>query len=533
MGNVPGGHFLVGSTSSDAVLDINSIKWKRATRAQAEAKVHSAFLAAGYFLVAKADMFRKHDDIMQQQMQQPKNQPADCQHDKDNDIQDATSDSTIATSSSYHDSIVSSNASESDATEEKPTSKMTSLTIPCPVRIREFVQQPVSKYFVPDVPKDDDECNATLFSPKTNTSTDYLIPSAYDVLCGTGQNFFHHIGNRRFRIMIEMNVERYRKLLEPPQDTNPSNHSNDQGMNTEDQDTVEHLISETLVSLSKCNPPGRFLGMDLSTGKWRVLNPKFAALKTEQSYFECRKVQMQIEEKRRKMEEELLDRVAQVDLDATANAEKALVVATSQGHNSKVNASHTCNGHNMLCGVPPFPSFGVDISTMQTRARRMLRCTTRTLEYVEMIPSNGDLRTESNDDLRTESNGDLRTESNGYLRTELSKNNFSGLHQIAPLVSNLSQLNSEQRAVENPTQHGSQKIEVVPSLESNGSIRAVAGMLGLSNEANETISKHSSMVVDEMKPTKAPSLRVISKDIMDVVGGMLSLGAGGENRRSG
>jgi hypothetical protein len=58
-------------------------------------------------------------------------------------------------------------------------------------------------------------------------------------------------------------------------------------------------------------------------------------------------------------------------------------------------------------------------------------------------------------------------------------------------------------------------------------------MLGVSNEAHETISKHSSMVVDEIKPTEAPPLRVISKDIMDVVGGMLSLGAGGENGRSG
>ena len=510
MGNVPGGRFLVGSTASDAIHDVSSIVWKHATRVQAEAKVHSAFLAAGYFLVAKADMFRKYDDVKQQQIKQPKMQPADCQCHKDNQTYDTSSDLTIATTSSNsHGSTVSSNASEtseSKTMEEKSNPNITSLTVTIPVRIREFVLHPVSKYFVPDVPKYDSECCNTL-SPNKSTSFEYLTPSTYDILCGMGQNYFHHIGNRRFRIMIEMNVDRYRQLVETGQDIAQSDHDKGQHTDTKVKDTVENLINETLASLSKCNPPGRFLGLDLSTGKWRTLNSKFAALKTEQLYFECRKVQMQIEERNREMEKTLIDLDAEVDSDAIANAKEELFVTTSEGQGSKMNASHACNGHNnMLCSIPPLPSFGIDISTMQTRARRMLRGTTRTLEYVDMTPSNGDLRNAS------------------------SKNNLSVSHPTPAPLTNLSQFNSQQCATGFSTQHGTQKSKFAPSSVPNSKIGDVADMLESPEETDEAVSKRNSMSLNEMKTIKA-SPRAISEDIMDVVGGMLSLSASGKRRQ--
>ena len=113
-------------------------------------------------------------------------------------------------------------------------------------------------------------------------------------MCGAGRiDFFHHIGNRRFRVMIEMNIQRYEQAY-------ISSFSNN-GVGGEQ--CIQKLIDEILVSLSKCDPPARFLGMDMTNGTWNLLNPVFASLKTETTFFEC----LQVKQRRqaRLLEEEL------------------------------------------------------------------------------------------------------------------------------------------------------------------------------------------------------------------------------------
>jgi predicted Co/Zn/Cd cation transporter (cation efflux family) len=81
----------------------------------------------------------------------------------------------------------------------------------------------------------------------------FIMPSNYDVLCGSGQAFFHHIGNRRFRIMIEMNIERYEKEYLKV----------GRGENCE----IHEIIAQINQSIAaRCDPPGRFLAMDMNTG---------------------------------------------------------------------------------------------------------------------------------------------------------------------------------------------------------------------------------------------------------------------------
>ena len=157
-------------------------------------------------------------------------------------------------------------------------------------RLKVFLNLPTEKFFV-NVGDDSSSKNDDLLSP-TIDPTPYDVPSNYDVLCGRGQSFFHHVGNRRFRVMIEMNTERYKNAYQAslPSNGTIATTTEDGSVRGGGEDSVQKLIDETLHSLSMCDPPARFLGMDMSTGRWRALNPIFSQLKTEQTFFECLQV---------------------------------------------------------------------------------------------------------------------------------------------------------------------------------------------------------------------------------------------------
>ncbi|KAL7479425.1 hypothetical protein ACHAW6_005156 [Cyclotella cf. meneghiniana] len=262
-GNHPPGRFLVphdeprhGSTEAAGTTN-----WKIASRAEAEAKVHSTFLAAGRFLVTQATLLQEQED----------------------DKEEAPVVQDIDTNQHYHEHARAANSISSSPTTDETGSQSSILTrqlsdprscssataaVKCPSKIRDFLTRPLSQYFVLEPPDTDG-----LPSPPPS----YIVPSNYDILCGqNSKDYFHHIGNRRFRILIEMSLKRYETLLLHPTD--------------DSRDSIQKLVAETLLSVSKCDPPGRFLGMDFSTGRWRILNPIFAQSKTEQTFFECMRV---------------------------------------------------------------------------------------------------------------------------------------------------------------------------------------------------------------------------------------------------
>eukprot|EP00578_Thalassiosira_sp_NH16_P022516 CAMPEP_0181091362 /NCGR_PEP_ID=MMETSP1071-20121207/8357_1 /TAXON_ID=35127 /ORGANISM="Thalassiosira sp., Strain NH16" /LENGTH=467 /DNA_ID=CAMNT_0023173495 /DNA_START=1144 /DNA_END=2544 /DNA_ORIENTATION=+ len=91
-------------------------------------------------------------------------------------------------------------------------------------------------------------------------------PSNYDVLGGPNREYFDHIGNRRFRIMIEMRLHRYVQLCILLEGDN----IDDEGAHLLD------FLNDVLQSLATCNPPCRFLALDMYTGRWQVLNDYYA-----------------------------------------------------------------------------------------------------------------------------------------------------------------------------------------------------------------------------------------------------------------
>lgn len=190
-----------------------------------------------------------------------------------------------------------------------------------PTRVKVFLALSMDAFFVEDHATDaSSSANAV---PPTVLPSSYIIPSNYDVLCGQGQSFFHHVGNRRFRIMIEMNVPRYEQAYLA---------SLVSGDASGEEDATQTLIEEMLTSLSKCDPPGKFLGMDMSTGRWRVLNPVFAQLKTEQTFFEClqvkqrRQARLQQEERKQQASQQ-----ADQDWNSRIEIEKELLTKELEG----------------------------------------------------------------------------------------------------------------------------------------------------------------------------------------------------------
>jgi len=216
------------------------------------------------------------------------------------------------------------------ATSSKPTAAMENGypgSLQCPARIKVFLAMPIDRFFVEDKRPDDCATTSSCGLPSQSTAyvppaASYIVPSNYDVLCGPAQSFFHHVGNRRFRIIIEMNVQRYEEAYRAPSARRRSSTLSD-GSTSSDNDatggeggeyegSIQNLINEMLISLSKCDPPGRFLGMDMTNGRWRVLNPVFAQLKTEQTFFECLRVKQhrgaRLQQEVQRLEEECKQR---------------------------------------------------------------------------------------------------------------------------------------------------------------------------------------------------------------------------------
>jgi len=252
------------------------------------------------------------------------------------------------------------------------------ISIRCPPKLKEFCNQPFERFFVMDE-EQPDNCGLT-FLPSS-----YITPSNYDVLCGAGQAYFHHVGNRRFRIMIEMNVHSYEKcfLTLAGADANGGDGGADgeiDAMETSPtissssvsaaKSQIRELIEETCQSISTCDPPGRFLGMDFATGRWRVLNPTFAKLKTEQTFFECMRVKLLQAKKLAEMESARIARQEEVLANLSNNASRLEGIDLDGSHRSASNDNtcSVCPAYASLQAIQNDP----ELSSLQSQARELL-----------------------------------------------------------------------------------------------------------------------------------------------------------------
>ena len=55
----------------------------------------------------------------------------------------------------------------------------------------------------------DERIRATAPVPKNNALPESWTPGPWSVLCGRGKECYNHVGNRRFRVLVEINIEKY------------------------------------------------------------------------------------------------------------------------------------------------------------------------------------------------------------------------------------------------------------------------------------------------------------------------------------
>jgi len=143
------------------------------------------------------------------------------------------------------------------------------------------------------------------------------------------------------------------------------------------EDYIQKLIGEILLALSRADPPGRFLGMDMKTGKWRVLNPVYANLKTELTFFECLQVQQ------RRLSNILLEEERNCRI---AKEQEALIAAELEIRRRSVDQSGPSADNSCPKGVCPSTAAirnclpflaatnqGMDLQSLQDQAKNDLK----------------------------------------------------------------------------------------------------------------------------------------------------------------
>lgn len=186
--------------------------------------------------------------------------------------------------------------------------------------------------------------------------------------------------------MIEMNVHLYEKIFLSLAGADGGGKGSGADGEIDDMETppmtssslvstaknqIRELIEETCQSISKCDPPGRFLGMDFSTGRWRVLNPTFAKLKTEQTFFECMRVKLLQAKKLAEMESLRIARKDEVFANSRKNNISRLEGMDLEGSHRSANsndACSTCPAYASLQAIQNDP----ELSNLQSQARELL-----------------------------------------------------------------------------------------------------------------------------------------------------------------
>jgi hypothetical protein len=92
---------------------------------------------------------------------------------------------------------------------------------------------------------------------KTQLAED-IEPSDTDVVCGKGKHVFSHEGNRRFRQLVEMSLDRYSE-------------ANTRGKKKQ---VVDDIVE--MVRLRSMNNRGGFVRQDETSGRWWEIGSQYA-----------------------------------------------------------------------------------------------------------------------------------------------------------------------------------------------------------------------------------------------------------------
>ncbi|KAL9189611.1 hypothetical protein ACHAXT_009286 [Thalassiosira profunda] len=122
-----------------------------------------------------------------------------------------------------------------------------------------------------------DESNSSCGRKISLSPTEKVLLTNYDVLCGSSPAYFHNIGNRRFRVLIELRMQTYEQYFIASCLPNV--------MDAEMR--MMHYLDEVLTSLKLCSPPCRFLEYTGVSGQWQVMDDAQARNKIDETFRKC------------------------------------------------------------------------------------------------------------------------------------------------------------------------------------------------------------------------------------------------------
>lgn len=133
--------------------------------------------------------------------------------------------------------------------------------------------------------------------------------------------------------------------------------------------SLQNLINETLAAIS--GHSGRFLGMDMETGRWRLMNAIFYQLKVEETFFSCLQVKRR-REQQLLAEEMVMRELLEKRLSAQAEYERMQRMQIESDYRLKKRppggAIHVCSA-----GQPPPTLERVDLMALQAQALSELK----------------------------------------------------------------------------------------------------------------------------------------------------------------
>lgn len=94
----------------------------------------------------------------------------------------------------------------------------------------------------------------------------HYLPSDWDVICGRGRHSYKHVGNRRFRVIIAINLQRY--------------------INANSQFEKAVVVNSIVDQIRENSPLGGFVKQD-SQGDWYEIGSKMARHKVGHAFRDC------------------------------------------------------------------------------------------------------------------------------------------------------------------------------------------------------------------------------------------------------
>lgn len=73
-------------------------------------------------------------------------------------------------------------------------------------------------------------------------------PQSFDVLCGRGRDYYQHVGNQRFRLIVSLSLQRYARAMT----------KHDKGL----------IIISIVDTIRQASPHGGFIRFDRKSGNW-------------------------------------------------------------------------------------------------------------------------------------------------------------------------------------------------------------------------------------------------------------------------